>query len=358
MDLIIVAVSVLTLSVVAYASLRTRRGGVSAHAATAPRRASAARPSAPPLERTAPSSSQPTSHPGVSAPAQRLAPQPKTGAASPTGETSPLDVIFRDVVERYKLPPLPTAVTLAMKAMREPYVELERVCRIIATDPALAGRIVSLARSPLYALRRAPQTLMEATAVLGLNTTKRVLVTAGMDMLQGKRTPRAEQLWHHSLATAIAAHLLVRRTGTTSPDHAYLAGLLHDVGQVVLLQSNETPFLDCWRHARDAAAGCEAERAAYGRDHAFIGASVLYQWKIDDEIVDAVLAHHGADAGSPSVLTVADYVAHRSGMGFVAASQPPREEALAAYQCATPEAMEATVAELQSAFDAELTLLR
>jgi putative nucleotidyltransferase with HDIG domain len=354
MDLIVI--TALTLPIVAYFSVRTRRGTAVARAAARARHVSAVRSPARTSEHPATSRPRPAprsavhSSPGVADAAG--APRAQTRTSGP----APLGVIFADVVERHKLPPLPTAVSLAMQAMREQYVELERVCRIIATDPALAGRIVSLARSPLYALRRSPQTLMEATAVLGLTTTKRILMTAGMDMLQGARTANAEQLWHHSLATALAAHLLVRRGNTGSPDQAYLAGLLHDVGQVVLLQSHEARFLDCWRTVRDAAAGCEAERAAYGRDHAFIGASILYQWKIDDEIVDAVLAHHAGEKAT--VLTVADYVAHQAGLGFVAAPEPPPEDALASYGCATVEAMDATVAELRSMLETELALLR
>ncbi len=341
MSFAIVAFGALTLAALAYASRRPRR------VAGGSRPAPAARP---------PSAREP-------APRERAVPRPQDDApeaSTPESAAARLATTFSDVVERHKLPPLPTAVTLAMNALREPEVELDRVCRVIATDPALTARIVSLSRSPLYALRRSPQTLSEALTVLGLDATRRILATAGMDMLQGARTPQSEQLWHHSLATAIAAHMLARRTNAASPDRAYLAGLFHDVGQVVLLQSNRARFVECWPPESDLVAGCNAERAAYGRDHAFIGASILYQWKIDDEIVDAVLKHHDRDQAveeESAVLALADYVAHRAGLGFVAAPPTPPDAVLDAYACATVEEMDATVAELQSAFDTERALL-
>lgn len=342
MNLAIVALGVLMLGALAYASRRTRRVASETRVAAAARRA--------PSIRTSPAPDDTT-------------PQKQNDAEASSAQdaTSHLATTFCDVVERYKLPPLPSAVTLAMNAMREPDIELDRICRIIATDPALAGRIVSLSRSPLYALRRSPQTLLEATTVLGLNAARRILVTAGMDMMHKTRSPHFQQLWHHGLATAIAAQMLARRPNAVSSDHAYLAGLLHDIGQVVLLQSNEAHFLDCWCPTGDATAGCHAEHAAYGRDHAFIGASILYQWKIDDEIVDAVLKHHdGYEAveAQSAVLALADYVARRAGFGFVTEPPTPPDHVLAAYACLTDEAMAETIAELQSAFTAELALLR
>ncbi len=337
----IAVLGVLMLSGLGYASWRGRHATGPARAAARPVRAAT-----------------------IPAPARRSATSParEPDAPRPPTEDAParLAAILADTVERYKLPPFPTAVIRAMQAIREPKVELEQVCRIIATDAALAGRVVSLSRSPLYALRRPPQTLLEATTVLGLTATRRILATAGMAMLQGPRTATSEQLWHHGLATAIAAHLLAARTGTVSPDQMYLAGLLHDVGQVVLLQSNEGRFLECWPPVNDLAAGCRAETTAFGRHHAFIGASILFQWNIDHDVVDAVLNHHDGPESvgtNGTVVALADHLAHRAGFGFVAEPASPSDEVRAAYGCLSDDDLARTVAELQSAFAAERALL-
>jgi HD-like signal output (HDOD) protein len=186
------------------------------------------------------------------------------------------------------LPTLPRAATAALAIARDPDADAERLCRLIGTDVGLAARVVRVANSAAYARRRTATTLRAAIVTIGLRKTCDILVAAGARQLFGVATRRAEGLWTHALAAAIACEELARLTRVVEPDVAFLPGLFHDVGRIALFVADPAGFQaddgDPGRPAR------EVER--YGFDHGQVGGVLAEDWGIAAEQADAIRWHH------------------------------------------------------------------
>jgi putative nucleotidyltransferase with HDIG domain len=207
-----------------------------------------------------------------------------------------------------------------------------------------------------------PETIDDAVRALGVDSLRRLLMTVGMDMLRVRHAREFDLLWRHSFATALAAHGLAARARTWTSDRAYLAGLLHDVADMLLLRADRERFLALWADAAgDQTRGLDAERAAYGRDHALLGASILFQWRIDRDVVDVIARHHEADAAPgthAALLALAEFMASDAGFPFPTPAVRPVAAVFAHYGYDRDEDWTQAVADLQLAVEQEAALLK
>jgi HD-like signal output (HDOD) protein len=101
---------------------------------------------------------------------------------------------FREVVESHKLPSLPAVAGKVLQLILDPDVSVQKLCRVLADDIALAGRVLAVSRSPLYAQRNPPKTLIDAVHVLGFRTLNSVVVASATHNLCVKSNKTSERL--------------------------------------------------------------------------------------------------------------------------------------------------------------------
>ena len=213
------------------------------------------------------------------------------------------------VVER--LPALPAVLLDLMRSLEKEGIGAVELAAKIGKDIPLTLRVLKVVNSPFYGLPRQIGSLSEAVMVLGAGTVKS-LVTAALFMNRlplkpnGKFDPRLT--WEHGLVCALCARCLAPKAGLDA-DIAFTAGLLHDIGQIVLYTHVPGGFEDVC--ARRHALGCgfvPAERAVFGLDHAAIGARVIARWRLPAVIEHAVDKHHAPEGGDRlgDLLQVAD----------------------------------------------------
>ena len=234
-----------------------------------------------------------------------------------------LDALVRQVRD---LPALPAAVVRVMQLTDDPKAGMADVARALASDQSLAVRVLRLANSAFYGSSRRISTVSEAVITLGMRTTRNlVMATSCQEMLEqgvpGYALPRGA-LWRHSLACASAAQALAQRARYRATEEAFVAGLLHDIGKVVL----DTYLKDQFVHVFVRAVGgtltfAEAEREVLGFDHAEAGARLLERWNLPASLVTAVRWHHAPleDPSSsllPCLVHVADAVCLTLGIGL------------------------------------------
>jgi putative nucleotidyltransferase with HDIG domain len=271
---------------------------------------------------------------------------------------------FREVLEKRKLPPLPVVVTKVLHLIQDPDLNIRTLSRILSDDAALASRILAASRSAFYAQRTLPPTLPAAIQVIGFNTLRKILYTSSTQKLFGAGGKLAQKLWSHSLGVALGTRTLAQRIRLEDPEQAFLAGLLHDVGEMVLIHGDPGGFEQtCLNSDGDDFSILEREQEIFGVDHGFIGRALLESWNMDQATCDAIAQHHTSmpeeDPKSlRALLHAADYVAFDAGLGFLSKPAMPPSHIMAEYGCGTPESLAQTAASITNAYQAESALLQ
>ena len=194
------------------------------------------------------------------------------------------------------------------------FKELEETIRV---DPGLSAKILKVANSALYARQREVKQLQMAITLLGLRTIKSLvlLITASNMFATGKNSSFYKFFWRQSVSNAFMASNIAVRTGNrTAADDCFMAGLLHDIGQVALHNSEPEKYEQVYEISKiERKRISEIEQELFGANHKDVGAAVLRQWNLPDVFVDSALEHGSANVTSPHkqiILTVsiADFI--------------------------------------------------
>lgn len=232
-------------------------------------------------------------------------------------ETSPAGDLARRVDA---LPALPAALTEVARALGGERLSANRAIALIEQDQALAGRTLRLANSAFYGVPGRVASIGDAVRLLGLRTVAGVLTAAAMhDLLRVDACPafRFQVYWRHAIGTALAARALAPAAGHDA-DEAFLAGLMHDIGQLVLAAFDPLPAGAALALARaDDLPAASAEQAVLGLTHPLVGALVAEHWQFPRRIADAIGHHHAplaAAAGDrvslSALVQMADAITH------------------------------------------------
>lgn len=225
-----------------------------------------------------------------------------------------LDEILDEVRQ---LPSLPAIVTELIATLDDEDADIERLAAGIAKDQALAARALRVANSPFYGMQRRVETIHDAILVLGFRAVANLVTAAS---LSGFFKPPAGSgfdltlFWRHGIGVALAGRALAGKAGL-SGDRGFTAGLLHDIGRLLLATTRPHHYaaVQAWRADQDAYP-VEAERHCLGLDHVQAGEALARRWRFPEDICLAVAAHHepteAAADGLADVTHVADALAH------------------------------------------------
>lgn len=222
------------------------------------------------------------------------------------------------------LPTLPSSVLEVMRIVDDPRCSTSRLGNLVLSDPPLAARVLRLANSAYYGFPRAVAAVPQAITLLGFATLRNVaLSTAVFDLFRTKKEPSLDlpALWRHSVATATAARLIARRVRYTPLEKAFTAGLLHDIGKVLIARYLPGSM---GRVVETVAAEnimiTDAEQRVLGVSHAAFGAWLAARWAFPTSLVDAIAFHHQPpqaldNRSLAAIVCVADALTHRTGIG-------------------------------------------
>ena len=192
-----------------------------------------------------------------------------------------------------------TAVQL-IRSVDQEEITAGELSRLISTDAALSAHLLRIVNSPFYGLSRRIGTVSDALTVLGFNLVRRTVTAAVLQrplFAYLHDTEVARAFWRHELlCAALARHLALRRG--FDGEFAYMAGLLHDVGRLVMLvQFPEQSDVLLTQRSDDDETGILREREQFGFDHAQVGGALLELWDLPGGMVQA--AHQHADEIEP-----------------------------------------------------------
>lgn len=205
-----------------------------------------------------------------------------------------------DSTDLLSLPVLPGALGKLLEAFDDETVTTETLAKLTGRDATLSARMLAVANSATYRNRmpRAPN-LESTLEVLGRQTTRIIATTTAL--YQSCSQPRGipasvlEYFWRHSLICALIARQLAGITHYPEPEEAYLSGLLHDLGKLVIGARQATAFAafhQVQTMAGTTEEGLELERRLFGTDHCELGAGLVETWKLNSFLADAIRFHH------------------------------------------------------------------
>ena len=256
---------------------------------------------------------------------------PANPSAAPKADTSSAAAVQENVQSAIKeishIATLPEVTMKIISLVEDPESTAQDLNKVISNDPALGARILKGVNSAFYGLPGQIGSINRAIVLLGLNAVKNIAIAASLAKLfrGGKITANfdARDLWTHSIATATATRLLSNKCGLGLPDEAFLAGLIHDIGIMVEIQSRRQKFIDALNKVE--AEGCtlrEAEYACVGATHEMFGAGLCKLWKfpVSFQYVTG-FHHHPLDLVEKNrtlacLVHIADHLAGKMELGF------------------------------------------
>jgi len=202
-----------------------------------------------------------------------------------------LQALLERIETLRSLPTLPHILLRLVELCSRPEKSLQEIALLINQDPALAERVLRLANSAFYSLKQKVATVGEALLLLGLEAVKNIAISSSVyQVFQGPPARHGLDLksfWWHSLRCGLIARRLAVKTAYAAPEEAFLAGLLHDIGKILLWSS----FRREWA---GPGGGLPAAERRLGVSHAEAGAWLIGRWQLATFLPDAVRYHHEA----------------------------------------------------------------
>lgn len=233
--------------------------------------------------------------------------------------TPTLDILIAGSCD---IPSAPPVVTDLMSAMADPMAGAEQIAAVVSRDPTLVAQLLRVANSPFYGRRGQVGSVAAAVMTLGFHAVRNLVVALSTRGVYGEFAGLTRLLWDHANAVAQVAGAIAKRVGRVSVEDAMATGLLHDLGMVLLLRSDEAGYTALVEGVSDVDALAIAERARFGFDHGDAGAAVVLHWSLPETLVAAVGAVHClervAEEGAPvarlaACITLADGICGERG---------------------------------------------
>jgi HD-like signal output (HDOD) protein len=237
---------------------------------------------------------------------------------------------------------LPAAAEKVLRITDNENADSAELCEVIQSDPVLAARVLRRLNSSYYALSQKISDLKTAIGLLGHREIRNLALTVFVSrVFEGGTvhgTYNRENLWSHCVGVAVASRLVARVCGLSGCEEAYIAGLLHDLGLILLDQTLPRHFHKLIDSISEQMPTYVAESRLLAFDHAMLGGFVARRWNFPDSVADAIAFHHqplsydGPHKELVNVVAVANYLCSRAGVTSLGVHNclPPSDEI---YRC-------------------------
>ncbi len=213
----------------------------------------------------------------------------------------------KKIVDRIQgLPSLPSTLTSINQMVLNTKTSPKEVAQLISSDPALTSKVLRIVNSTFYGFPNRIATITHAIVILGFNTIKSIVLSSSIfdvfqrnsDAVDFDRT----EFWRHSVGCGAAARALGHRLNYPAAEELFIAGLLHDIGKIVLDQFLAAQFQEALRMAKERPCLLvQAEAEVFGFTHADVGSLLFEKWNLSKGLVQTTRFHHNPGLAGDSL---------------------------------------------------------
>ncbi|TSA48598.1 MAG: HDOD domain-containing protein [Deltaproteobacteria bacterium] len=241
--------------------------------------------------------------------------------------------VLRHKVENINtLPTVPGVLKRLSVVIEKPRITLVEISAFIANDPALTTKVLKMVNSAIYGFPGRIASVSHATMLLGLNIIKGLLLGVSVFELMQKAM---SGLYEHSLACAIASRVIAQKKGLKEPEEVSVAGLLHDIGKVILTLEFPTEYQAAMNEAQGKSISIfDAEKNQFNATHANVGSWLAEKWHFPRNLIEVIECHHrpALAKNAPletAIVHMADLLVRARGFGFAGEIFVPEVNAIA-----------------------------
>lgn len=273
--------------------------------------------------------------------------------------TQPRTMVEKIVGATGDLPTMPHVASLVMEKLGDPNATPKDLHKIISQDQALAARVLKIANSPFYGCARTVTNLTDALVVMGFDSIRSLVVASAMHGFFKKFGLAEKLLWEHSIGVGSIAKQVARQVKYSKIEEAFLAGLLHDIGKVVLNLKMPDEMLIIVQNVYNDPnqTFLEMEEKAFGFNHAQVGMLIARKWNFTDTIEEAIGYHHNPERSKimpvlSFIISLSNSICHKLEIG------PTRRPDLNISELRSAKGLKLTHADLDDLYSSTSDLLK
>ena len=204
------------------------------------------------------------------------------------------------------IPTLPTIIIKMNEMIQDQDISIKQLSATIEKEQALVTKILRLVNSTFYGSRSKTNNIPHAVIMLGFNTIRNAVISVSTtEAFSGEKRLEGFEIsgfWKHSIAVAVTSGYLSQQSRLDVPDNCFVAGLLHDIGKVILSQHFSELFRQVWRSiAEDGLSFYEAEEKLLPVNHAQVGGYLAKKWLLPPSLTDSITYHHAIRKSVPNL---------------------------------------------------------
>jgi HD-like signal output (HDOD) protein len=228
------------------------------------------------------------------------------------------------------IPIMPKAAQQAFQLATNPNAEPEDYISVVERDEGLSARVLKVANSVYYNRGAGSKTIAEAMNVIGLTELKGLLNSSALSNFFPSRNHLRTNFWAHDVGVAITARVLARALNPSGTDQAFLGGLMHDIGKLLILQQHSGHYEKVVIHGyTEGLESVDAETITYPFDHTQVGHLIAERWNFSSDLTLVISHHHKPwreiqKNSITALVKASNIIAHTLGLGAGRETQQTR----------------------------------